>query len=649
MIAKPNSVESGWARVSTMDRIRPWIPRLVVGAILAYVGVATFPGLLRPISPGLDPSWVYGINQLPYTEFLFGRDVVFTYGPLGYLLVPLDIGSNLTQALVLWILAHVALLAIGVYHFRRHRNVWALAGFGAGYLLAGSFNLPEEYRMLVVLSALLTVRPKDRWVWWSATPAAAVLAGVLLFTKFTTGIAAAVLVVAVGIVWTIGRAAGVRDVVLAFLAPYLGTVVLLGLVLMGSPATFLEWLGRGLELSGGVAVAVSVPEAPVLRILALSAGVAFLVGLVFLARGDPTLRLATVLTASVVLFAYRHGFVRHYGRFVYAVLLGGLAVIMLVTAHRKRLVGLAALALALAVVGLVAFRDPRCLCRWEPTALGPARGWSNFVAVLDLEARRGQLAARSRRELATDRLPADWVSEIRGAGRGVDAIPEEIAFAPANGLRWQPNPVIQTYLAFTRGLDRWVAEHFAGPDGPGHILVEFTDVDARHPMFAAPSMWRAIMSNYEPARPESATGRFGEVLLLRRRPNLAPLRLSAIARVTVMPGRWVEIPSRGDLVFAGIDLRPTLLGRAASLLWRIDPVLIDLQFENDAVRTYRFLPPTASGGLLLNRPPQSIDGLADLLEGRLPPEVERFRVHGPGIERYEAPFEVVWQTARWMP
>lgn len=139
------------------------------------------------------------------------------------------------------------------------------------------------------------------------------------------------------------------------------------------------------------------------------------------------------------------------------------------------------------------------------------------------------------------------------------------------------------------------------------------------------------------------------MLLLRRRADPVPLRLSTVGRVSAMPGRWIDVPSRGDLVFAGIELRPTMLGRAASLLWRIDPVLIDLRFENDAVRTYRFLPATGSGGLLVSHPPQSIEGLADLLEGRLPPEVEGFRVHGPGIERYRAPFEVVWQAAQWMP
>jgi hypothetical protein len=472
---------------------------------------------------------------------------------------------------------------------------------------------------------------------------------VLLFTKFTVGIAAVVLVAAVGVVWTVGRVARARDVILGLVAPYLVTVALLGLVLMGTPGFFVDWLRSGLELSGGFAVAMSVPEAPLLRILALSAGVTFLVGLGLLARRDLVLRLASISIVVVVLFAYRHAFVRHYGRFAYAVLLAGLAVAMLVTSHRRHLAVLATLSLAVTVTGITAFGDPRCLCRWQPAALAPASGWASLVSVLDLGDRRAQLAVRSRRELEVDRLPAAWVSEIRLSGEGVDAVPEEIAFAPANGLRWEPNPVLQTYHVFTSGLDRRVAEHYSGPDGPGYVLVEFVDIDGRHPLFAAPSMWRALMSRYEPAHPEPARGSFGEVLLLRRRADPVPLRLSTIARVSAMPGRWVEIPSRGDLVFAGIDLRPTLLGRAASLLWRIDPVLIDLQFENDAVRTYRFVPPTASGGLLLNRPPQSIDGLADLLEGRLPPEVERFRVHGPGIERYEAPFGVVWQTARWMP
>jgi hypothetical protein len=45
--------------------------------------VIAFPGNYQALKPGLDASWVYALNYLTQTDFVFGRDFVHTYGPLG--------------------------------------------------------------------------------------------------------------------------------------------------------------------------------------------------------------------------------------------------------------------------------------------------------------------------------------------------------------------------------------------------------------------------------------------------------------------------------------------------------------------------------------------------------------------------------------
>lgn len=77
-------------------------------SLLFYVAILVFPVRLAFFGTGLDSSHVFASNFFPYTDLVYGRDVVFTFGPLGFLLNPQNIGNNLavgaTVAGVAWLL-----------------------------------------------------------------------------------------------------------------------------------------------------------------------------------------------------------------------------------------------------------------------------------------------------------------------------------------------------------------------------------------------------------------------------------------------------------------------------------------------------------------------------------------------------------------
>src|SRR5207249_4447785 len=68
-----------------------------VGLAAALV-LISFPDLGRPYEGGLDPSWVIGLDALRHGGRAWGRDVAFTYGPLGFAAVPLNAGTAPTLA-----------------------------------------------------------------------------------------------------------------------------------------------------------------------------------------------------------------------------------------------------------------------------------------------------------------------------------------------------------------------------------------------------------------------------------------------------------------------------------------------------------------------------------------------------------------------
>ena len=54
----------------------------------AVVGLVSWPGLLVTPGVGLDPSWGTALNMASAQGLDFGGDVIWTYGPLGFLKVP---------------------------------------------------------------------------------------------------------------------------------------------------------------------------------------------------------------------------------------------------------------------------------------------------------------------------------------------------------------------------------------------------------------------------------------------------------------------------------------------------------------------------------------------------------------------------------
>ena len=48
----------------------------------------TFPFIATVIEPGLDPSYMWAFNHFFANGIQFGKDVVFTYGPFGFIKKP---------------------------------------------------------------------------------------------------------------------------------------------------------------------------------------------------------------------------------------------------------------------------------------------------------------------------------------------------------------------------------------------------------------------------------------------------------------------------------------------------------------------------------------------------------------------------------
>ncbi|MEM7481062.1 MAG: hypothetical protein AAF481_07785 [Acidobacteriota bacterium] len=600
--------------------------RLLAPALLTLAfALWFFPAPYGAHSVGLDGSYAWAINAFDDTEARWGGDAAFTFGPLGWLLLPLDQGGHLVQGLAFWIGVH--LLFVAVFARRAFHRPARAAAFAALLLASEVIGLGAGYRLLVLVVMLLApepVDPRQRSPFPGAVPLAATLTCVLILMRIHLGLAAA-LALAIHLLderrW---RPTGTALLVLGT-----GASVAFWRMFGGSLTDAWSWLGLQWELASGFSSAMALPASDGSLTAAGLVGLGAFAALALICGGRN--RRVWLLLAPAMFFAFKHGFVRADGHVrIFFALLVVAAALGVLSSRPGASTALGAVALLLALP-VVPIGDHR-------TVLG-ARGINALAALAELPERRQMLNRQSRRALNKRTLPGAVAGDLRAAG-SVDVVPWELTYLPANDLPWRPQPVFQLYTAYTAELDHRTAGHFAGDSAPRHLLVHFDAIDRRHLLWDTPATWRTLLSHYRIARQVAEPNLL--MLTRRNRPTALSDRLLAAGQ---LGSEWIPVPRSepNEALFAELEFRPTVVGRLSAVLWRIPPVYLEMETADGETRRHRLLPRTAESGLLLP-PPAERQQLAALWQGFSGPAVLRVRLTGPGVERYSLPVAVAWRA-----
>ena len=571
----------GRSRQGTARPAAAWVAVPVVLAALTW----QVPGILPAI--GFDDSWQIALHLAAVQHLDFGRDVVFTYGPLGFLSEPLVVSAWTGTLSFLYALAAQLALAALVYAAAA-RTYGRAAGAAAAFLALGLTLLLSDVPVYVALFAAVWAlesddHPARRWL----VPLAGARAGFELLVKLNGGIVCFVLLALAA--WRLPPFRARAEAVL--LGAAAATTVVLWLVTGNALADLPTWLGRSWQIVSGYtnAVAVGAPthSREALFAALLVAGGAVLVGLH--ARRLPRTRAAAlVLVAAAYTFAYlKEGFVRADFHELY--FFAAFAVSVL--AFRWR--GSARWGAAVLVLGAVAASAaaPGMSLRkvYRPYAHLRTAGLEVRDALDPAASRRDNARARAvaRGQLA---LPARDVRLLDG--RTVDVEPYEVSAAWAYGFHWRGEPLLQWYTAFSSSLDRFNAAYLADHGAERVLRQRAPIVDAKLAAFEAPATYLALICHY---RELTADGSWEVLRRVPYRCGSARFLSTQIARA----GDVLTVPraAGGELVYARIHLPQPLAGRLRSLVYKPTTVpTIELGAD------YRLLPATAANPLVLRLP-----------------------------------------------
>jgi hypothetical protein len=567
----------------------------VIWAFLA-IGLCLLSGLLIvPFSPwmptpGLDASWAYALNEAIARHLVFGKDIIFTFGPFAP--VETQLYHPGTDSIMVYGAAAIAVgfcLAALMLASLRHR--WLLIILPlcvASAYFNDSIFLALPFWLLLSVSAVYG--SEDR------KPSAGQEAALLLVFASTAllplvkGSFGGVAWAELGLSFALLIMYGQRFVALKAVVTVVFSLVL-GWWATGQPLIALPtfFAAQGQIISGYTEAMSSYGKFPAVLCFWVAA-ILLLVAEHFGRLDRDGLRGAVpTLGLFLVLFiAFKSGFVRqdvHPRIAADTLLFLGFGVASVV---RLR-VGLLILAVSTAAFFLI----------------------ENTTGDFGVDAAYGRIANAARATVAgvglrvsdPSALPARFAvakEQIKNAvplpvtqGRS-DIYPTELSTLLAHGMDWDPRPIIQSYSVYTPGLDQRNADHLLGADAPDNVFLSVAAIDGRVPTLEDAHSWPLFLSRY------AVHGNLGDRLWLTLIPHSSgTLALGRQEEAnTTFEGR-VSVPFTGP-VWASVDIRPNLLGRLGLLLFRLPIVTVELSLSDGSVIYRRLVPEMARGGFILS-------------------------------------------------
>lgn len=165
----------------------------------------------------------------------------------------------------------------------------------------------------------------------------------------------------------------------------------------------------------------------------------------------------------------------------------------------------------------------------------------------------------------------------------------------ASGNTWSPRPMFQSYSVYTPALAAINRKHLLGNKAPDNIIFKVEPIDGRIPSIEDGASWPILMVNYRPASMEN------DFLFLQKKENISdieePLKLTSEKHTF---GESVNLPQSSQPIFAQIEIKPTILGRVANVLFKPSQLRISLELNNGIKKQYRIITGMAKSGFMIS-------------------------------------------------
>ena len=612
-----------------------------------YSFIVFFP-LPHGIHIGLDPSWQYVLSYTTSEKLTYGKDIIFTYGPLGYLIDGAATGDNLWIITLFRGLVHVIFYAVStieifkLYKKKKWNILLVFILSVALYYLLSLFAF-TDYSILFIFLYILSYEKyiKKKYKLISYIIFLGLFAGFCLMTKFSLGICA----LGAGILYYSGNA--IQDFknrqniiknlyklsIFTVTTFWSASIYLDGL--SKSNASLIKYLKGCLEISSGYSSAMSIVNSPWEVIYAILQIVLILIILIKLSKNKQNSLGYSLVIAFITWITFKHGFIRQDGHILIFVkfipLLVFLSLKNSVYQGNKNIfynfvyyLTVFNLLLYLLIPAPFGQIIPDFYSIHKNT-ISFANFSHKFSNIIDLSKYQQAIIESNQRNLSTIKLPINVLNNLED--RVVDVVPWEISLIPANNLTWQPRPIFQSYLAYTSKLDKINSKSLL-ENMPDNIFYQFLSIDGRHPFFDEPKTFSYIFCNYEPSVkiPDFVEiPNLSNIILLEKvkENRCSSTSLNEIFSIGWDAPHFIKDSNEG-ISFAKVKFQYSLVGKIYKTLFRVPPVMMKIDYVDGSQKTYRIIPGNSDNGIIVSHLPKDDNEAISFFRGQLSGRVKSF-------------------------
>lgn len=648
--------------ISKKQRIYEWFSGILFGIIAIYLLINFLP-LPHGIKLGLDPSWEYAISYTSWEKLTYGKDIIFTYGPLGYLIHGAVINDNFWSITLFRCFIHLVFFSIAIREIIKlfKKREWVILlifslGILAFYFLPKStIATSTDYAILFIFLLILPyeklLRKKYQVILYSMLLGG--IAGFSLMTKFSLGIAT----LGAGILYFGGNIIGnfkdrknlINNIyklsIFSITTFWSATIFLDGL--SKDHASIIEYLKNSWAISSGYSSAMSIvgPRFPL--IYALLEIILFFIVLIQIAKNKPNSIGYNLSLAFVTWITFKHGFIRdelnHTIVFIkFIPLLVYLGLKNEFDLGKKTFwVKILKYFILLVLINVFILFETN----FFPYNTEYVKSLSNFPTnlsyIFNLNQYQKDILESNQKTLSQMKLPTEVLNSLKN--KKVDIIPWEISLIPANNLNWQPRPIFQSYSAYTSSLDKINSESLL-KNRPDNIFYNFSAIDGRHPFFDEPETFVNVFCNYQNSSlfPDFLKTQTLEniILLEQRKSNIC----SQEKPVNNFSLSWNQdhslLTNDQELIRAKIQIKYSFFGKIYKTLFRSPPVMIKINYADGQTNSYRIIPENANNGVIISHLPTNDQEALRLFQGELPLPVKSFSFSNRNFLLYKSQINV---------
>ena len=587
-----------------------------IALIILFI-ITTTPILFTLPGYNLDESWLAVLNWTVGKNIEFGKDIVFTAGPLGFMFMP---SSHFFTTFIYNILLSLILIP-----FFKAKNIISITLFIVFILAAALLGSLNSIQYLIsIIMVLFAFKAKEDKRYYIYMIYAVLVTVPMVFIKFNN---IALLLFSMVLVDVIIFKSSKK----IFATPLFIVWSILLWVLLGQPITNLPvYFSSSIEIMSGyndamVAGYELFPTADFFTVIIIIVFTLFHTIKYALNEFNGNFKKTIILLSiSAPLFvAFKYGFVRHDEGHInicyFAIIL--INAFMMITIYKDKInifmdrknMKYISLAVGIVCVCFIFYKSDSII--------------KNGLIANTMNIEQNLLAITGNKKGPIYQAKQS-VAFYKGMfdNETIDSYPYYQGVIIASELNYKPRPVIQSYSAYTKELRELNSNHLLSDNAPENILFAIDEIDNRLPTMMDSPSWIHILNRYD------LVGSFNKINILelhfkkKDKDKFDNLTFKEISSKEYAFNETIEVPKNQSQVFVSMKLKKTAFGKLISFLFRGQLYKMNLTLANGQTAPFKIVPGMIETPFLLSPLVYDTQSFLDYYNGTNPYLVDKFSI-----------------------